>query len=589
MRCLAFNYSNLSSYVANDEGDQYFVTENDPQLHGAYSSWSTNEDRVDHAESRDEEDPYVRDDEYAEKATIVTASTAPTTMTELESSGNYDYDSVKDDGCYDHKKDNENDQYKIKQSMSDIYIDHSSSECGAIEISPSTENLKFHTDPYTPSQKKTYRSVKNMSRPAKSTLSYASQAGTKISSGVMKINIDSASNVSPFSQMVIENMYSNDQDGSKQRPSKPKTKPNIIRKSTKVKKKQPDRSMNKPPPSQTKGSDICNTGEDHSLKLAKVIERLSRPTKSRFRSSNSSIGSLSSEDNTKNQYEPYRKWSFDNEEFTQMVERVSRPTKARISYTSEVAKGADRGENSKTTKRSSSKPTQDHKVKLAALVARLSRPKKKSSYVAPLKADPSEFQPFRTQENRQNKMIKSKDKKSETSLKPSSIPIKNKIKRKPNSPKSETEETGPSNETNNPHSSLRKLLASSEGDKDHQSYFIYDRYYGRLVAPPTPKMCDSFETQFERYRKSQLEAIRRSEKKSNVHLRLYQVSKNYQMEGKKRREEIEEKRRLNSEILKTKEKISAERACRLYYIGMESIKLRKQRILDASMMDDISQ
>ncbi len=62
----------------------------------------------------------------------------------------------------------------------------------------------------------------------------------------------------------------------------------------------------------------------------------------------------------------------------------------------------------------------------------------------------------------------------------------------------------------------------------------------------------------------------------SVHDRLYNYSKQYRSEGKQRRENIEEKLRAKYENRFPKKKISPKEACRLYYVGMESIRMRQE-------------
>ena len=66
----------------------------------------------------------------------------------------------------------------------------------------------------------------------------------------------------------------------------------------------------------------------------------------------------------------------------------------------------------------------------------------------------------------------------------------------------------------------------------------------------------------------------RSESNNCAHLRLYDCSKKYRLEGKKLRQEIETKKRIKSETKASNQKISASRACRLYYVRTESLKLK---------------
>ena len=116
---------------------------------------------------------------------------------------------------------------------------------------------------------------------------------------------------------------------------------------------------------------------------------------------------------------------------------------------------------------------------------------------------------------------------------------------------------------------------------------VFDRYYGKLYASYAEKDKNQSYIPTKKIRHphgaKEKKKVLVMEKMSNpVHLRLYNTSKNYQMEGKKRRSEIEEKERAKRELPITPGKISAEKASRLYYLGMESIKMKKKRLAQNS-------
>lgn len=136
----------------------------------------------------------------------------------------------------------------------------------------------------------------------------------------------------------------------------------------------------------------------------------------------------------------------------------------------------------------------------------------------------------------------------------------------------------------NSQSSLNLLLSSSEEGTNSSTCSgkenICNRYYGRLYKPTQSKQ-DEFEKRFQLYREVQRDYFKNRRKGAAdppAHLRLYSRSKQSQIEGTKRRREIEEKKRVKSKTLETKKKISVERACRLYYIGMQAMKNKELKL-----------
>lgn len=139
-------------------------------------------------------------------------------------------------------------------------------------------------------------------------------------------------------------------------------------------------------------------------------------------------------------------------------------------------------------------------------------------------------------------------------------------------------------------SSLGLLLSSNmtENKKKQNCHpGFYDRFYGKLYLPHAEAKSfekkDAMPVQSNCSKVKQIQPEQRTKTKKKValtqpkpvHLRLYNTSMKYQKEGKELRSKIEEKKR---KVPVTMKKISVEKACRLYYLGMESIMMKKKNV-----------
>ena len=437
---------------------------------------------------------------------------------------------------------------------SDIYIDGSSSSC-TVEM-PSIGMIVPNTSSKARDYKKKFSSlIKRLSKPTKANFSYDSHTMAKNQSEVLENSPLENSN-HDYSRGFTESMP------NRQLMSSQKFIENMPR--------QQSTSTIIHYRHDSFATTSCDEGvqENHSEtkandKLAKIIERLSRPTKSSL---------ISSEIAIKSKDEQVSREALDkNSKLHQIVERISRPTKARLSYTSETFKER----NKITSKKKKLNIVPNHE--LAKTIERLSKPKK--IHLKP-KTDPSQIKVFKAQVTEYDKASHMKKYKTKSSKKNTRAKTRSYAPTATMNLRTKTSlEVEADHQFQNFHSSLRMLLAEGRGKS---SKGLCDRYYGKLYRPP-PTI--SFESKFEMMRKSQRILMRKNMTNSADHpafVRLYNTSKTYQMEGRKRRDEIEEKRRINSEIIRSKKKISIERACRLYYIGMESIKMKKLRMVQAS-------
>ncbi len=123
-------------------------------------------------------------------------------------------------------------------------------------------------------------------------------------------------------------------------------------------------------------------------------------------------------------------------------------------------------------------------------------------------------------------------------------------------------------------SSFQKHVHARErNDSESNRSSVFDRLYtsNKILKAEQPRVVGSSSVN----RKPSRPRTKPNENiVHNVHSRLYDNSKRYQDEGKKLRNDIAERIRCKREMKVSTEKISLERACRLYYRGMESKRAR---------------
>lgn len=217
------------------------------------------------------------------------------------------------------------------------------------------------------------------------------------------------------------------------------------------------------------------------------------------------------------------------ESFEDKIKRLSRPTKSFVSYLAEGPKA--------TKENSSEHQEMDVRVyNNYTFIQHLSRPTK--AYLSYLSQGPTGAK-SRGETNKAS---------NETNRKKSNhIKISN-PQRKPE------ERTGPSNQPS-----------------------VYERLYirNKIIKANQPIVQNGSKVN------SKPKNTNKTPKPNNVsqvHSRLYDYSKKTQVQGKQLREEIAEKLRTKNEVKFSKKKISLDRACRLYYVGMESIKAREAMV-----------